>query len=130
MKTSLATQNREDPVSCSGLMRLSFVYAFGLDSAFAGLPSFVAAGFSSLLPAGFASLLAGGFASFAGAALASSFFSAGFASAFFSAAGFGALAAGAAGFSSSVFFFATLWSFGSILFFKYAGTIPAAFSSV
>src|SRR6266699_3249722 len=87
-------------------------YAFGF-SAFAGLASFAAAGFSALP--------AGGFASFAGAAFASSFFS---------AAGFGALAAGAAGFSSSVFFFATLWSFGSIRFFKYAGTIPAAFSSV
>src|SRR5437016_10827291 len=126
MKASLATQNREDPVSCSGLMRLSFVYAFGLDSAFAGLPSFVAAGFSSLPPAGFASLPAGGFASFAGAAFASSFFSAGFASSFF-AAGFGA---GAAGFGSASFFtFATRWSFGSILFFKYAGTISADFAS-
>src|SRR5207302_4577098 len=104
------------------------VYAFGLDSAFAGLASFAAGGLSSLPAAGFASL-PGDFASFAGAALASSFFSAGFASAFFSAAGFGALAAGAAGFSSSVFFFATRWSFGSIRFFKYAGTIPAAFSS-
>src|SRR2546425_414875 len=98
-------------------------YAFGLDSGFA-------AGLASFAAAGLASLAAGGFASFAGAGFASSFFSAGFASAFFSAAGFGALAAGATGFSSSLFFFATLWSFGSIRFFRYAGTMSADFASV
>src|SRR6266705_1690885 len=112
MLTSLTTQNWEDPVSGYWLMWL------------ACLRLRLRLGLRSRL--GF---FGGGFASFAGVGLASSFFSAGFASAFFSAAGFGALAAGAAGFSSSVFFFATRWSFGSIRFFKYAGTIPAAFSS-
>src|SRR5438876_42412 len=102
-------------------------FVFGLDSAFAGLAS-LAAGFSSLPAGGFASFAGAGFASFAGAGLASSFFSAGFASAFFWAAGFGA---GAAGFGSGSFFtFATRWSFGSIRFFKYAGTISAALASV
>src|SRR2546427_7821685 len=94
-----------------------FVYVFAF-SGFAGLAS-LAAGFSSLGAA---------FASFAAAGFVSIFFSgAGFASAFFSAAGFGA---GAAGFGSASFFtFATRWSFGSILFFKYAGTISADFAS-
>src|SRR5207247_9387321 len=110
--------NSWDPAGVLGIG-----YALGFGSGFA-------AGLASLAAADLSSFLAGGFASFAGAGLASSFFSVGFASAFFSAAGFGALAAGAAGFSSSLFFFATLWSFGSIRFFKYAGTIPAAFSSV
>ena len=63
MHASLVTQNcvsyfwfQANKASGTSQGSYDFGYAFGLDSAFAGLASFVAAGLSSLPPAGFASL--------------------------------------------------------------------------